>query len=434
MRFGGEISIMKLVAHSRPSGLRASRWAHKENMINKREIKSTIIIFVIFCLLSLIFVILYWRIERYYPILPGIDGISRAALSPDGKLIAYECIYLEKQDIEYQSSASSGPPQQAKQDICIYDITGNNNQRITYEQFMYYPSWSPDGKKLAWMNEYKNIIVWELRTHNWVKYHSSEYLFGSFFEDWDFLEWANDGINIYLQGSGVTLNTHTGEFTFSSERDRNIPSCCYSISPNGKYLAVIEKYSEIRNDYRLRIYENHELIFESIEYALHNKTAWSSDSTMIAWVSTSIINISTPQSHYHSESLLVTDIISKKTIKIKINLNKYDYISNPSWTKGDERLSFASYNKIYWVDIEINGEPFNITTLDIGIIKDNYVWNRDPLSWSLNGELVVYKHSVNNFSIASTKNEIITPIKLEQLSDLSINDLLRVLLLSFYMK
>lgn len=390
------------------------------NLSEQKKLSKRVLIPVFFCCLCLLGVIVW----RYYPIMPGVDFLSHPAWSPDGKLIAFECAFLTKADIDYRPLDSYGPLYQARQDICLSNVDGSKFQRITNSRFMYYPTWSPSGDLLAWMNEYDNVVVRDYRAGQSKQYHSAyRWLFGSFFENWDYLDWSVDENTIFLQGSGVTLNLQTGEFSNLPEPENKVPGCCHTWSSDGKYLAVIENNTKTIENYKLRVYQQQKLIFESAQAAVLGRLSWSQDNTTLAWVGLPLNWAS--DNILVGSSLFLTYVPTGETVSVPVQFDGAQIIDVPTWVSDDKKVAFASHDKIYWLDIKRSYSPFSITILKQGFINTKDIFFRDPLSWSPDGQLVAYITSDGIIKIATIQGNITTPITTTPF------ELLQVLVMSF---
>jgi Tol biopolymer transport system component len=401
------------------------------NVSVQKKLFKRVSIPVLVCCIALLGVIAVLRIWRYFPINPGVDFLSHPAWSPDGKLIAFECTFLSKADIDYRAPDSYQHLQQARQDICLSNVDGSNFQRITNSRFMYYPSWSPSGNFLAWMNNYDNIIVWDYRTAQSKQYHSNRPLYGSSFDNWDYLDWSVDENTLFLQGSGVALNIQTGEFFYPPEPENKVAVCCNTWSSDGKYFAAIENHTGTIENYTLRVYQQQKLVFESVQAAVLGRLSWSQDNTTLAWVGLPLNWASDPKHINDGYSLFLTYVPTSETVSVPVLFDGAAIIWSPTWVRDNKKVAFASWDKIYWLDIKRSYSPFSIIVQKDGSINAKDIFSADPLTWSPDEQLVAYITSERSIKIETIHGNITTPIITDQINRLTPLELFQVLVMLF---
>jgi hypothetical protein len=342
-------------------------------------------IFILICFGILFLVYIFTQGMRYIKILPGIDEVSRPAWSPDGRLVAFECVTLTKEDIDSSSSAHSegGFIHQAIQQICVANNDGTNIRTLTPERRMFYPSWSPNGRYLAWANDTKNIMIWDSTANQIETYSSNEILHDYIFFPWETLSWSLDGKSIFLQDMGFELDSETGFFQKHDlmENDRHVSSAIWS--SDKKYLATVENSIPVKiGSDRLRIYQNKKLLFESEDSPDTSSLSWSHDATTIAWVSFD---------WYTSEAwtLHLTYAPTGETISVQLPKDIL-IVQRPAWSNDDTKIVFGSIGKIYWAELQTSLSPFSIKVQNIESVDVDDFWQDYPIVWLPTDQSVSY--------------------------------------------
>lgn len=148
--------------------------------------------------------------ERYDSPLNPFGGIEEINWSPDGNEIAYTCKKMTGK--EYSLSTNS--------DIYIYNLNTKQTRNISagMQGFDKAPSYSPDGKMLAWSSMERDgyesdlIRLFILNFETGKKIYATEGLD----QNVDSYEWSDDGTMIYFT-SGIKGNDEVFSFTLSNK-------------------------------------------------------------------------------------------------------------------------------------------------------------------------------------------------------------------------
>ena len=144
--------------------------------------------------------------EPYEAPMKPFGGTEGFAWTPDSKSIAYTC--RKKTGLEYSISTNS--------DIYLYDTETKITKNLTEGMMGYdtHPSFSPDGRYLAWMSmerdgyesDKNRLFVMDMQNGE------KKYLTDEFDYSLDMLNWAEDGQSIYFlsvyQGIEQIFNIH----------------------------------------------------------------------------------------------------------------------------------------------------------------------------------------------------------------------------------
>jgi len=170
--------------------------------------------------------------EPYESPLKPFGGMEQITWSPDSKVVAYTC--RKKKGMEYALSTNS--------DIYLYDLGSKKTTNLT-EGMMGYdvaPSYSPDGKKIAWQSmerdgyesDKNRLFIYDLETKAKTDFTKN------FDQNAEGLAWADDSKSIYfisdIQATDEIyhLDIADGKFTRLTEGIHDYTS----VIPAGKQL------------------------------------------------------------------------------------------------------------------------------------------------------------------------------------------------------
>ncbi len=180
-----------------------------------------------------------------YPIgIPKLDGQYDPTWSPDGRFVAFKCSYsypFDGFDITVPVSENMDIGQEGTGDICLVDIETWKLKRITYEGGAYHPVWSADGHRLIWKHYTGELMEYNLQTE--VITESSNYA-----------EYAKRDNEQSFELSKSTLP-----------------------SPNQQYLVRLTK---VQGGYDFVVSENDKEIYDSY-FLIYPDPVWSPDNTML---------------------------------------------------------------------------------------------------------------------------------------------------------
>jgi hypothetical protein len=388
-----------------------------------RRILLAILIFFLICISLLI----AFRIAWYFPINPAADGFSNPDFSPDGKLIAFECIYKVKEDIA-TLGRDGYSSDDIRKDICISNIDGSEYQRITTSRFMNFPTWSPSGKSLAWIGQRNSIYIRDTQSGKISHYRSNDKFNADFFGDCVYITWSSDESRVFLEGIGIIFNIPTESFIKMPSSIETKYISCPTLSTDGRYLAGIEMNDDSGLNFILRVYENGKLVFENNEHPDITRMSWSEDNTSLIWAAYPRNLFS--RNSVIEESLYIANIPSGITQKIPITYDDYITINNPQFSDNDQRLSFGSFEDIYWVDIELTDSPFSTINKGQHKIKSKGLFFPYSVSWSPDGKLVAYTTEKSLIQIFNLTGQSYILADMYQTSWRTPIDLLQVLVMS----
>ena len=153
--------------------------------------------------------------EKYDSPLNPFGGIEEIDWSPDGNEIAYTCKKMKGK--EYSLSTNS--------DIYIYNLSTKQTRNITdgMKGFDKVPSYSPDGKMIAWTSMERDgyesdlIRLFIMNTETGEKIYATEGLD----QNADSKTWSDDGTKIYFT-SGIKGNDEIFSYTLSDKSIKRI--------------------------------------------------------------------------------------------------------------------------------------------------------------------------------------------------------------------
>jgi dipeptidyl aminopeptidase/acylaminoacyl peptidase len=153
--------------------------------------------------------------ERYDSPLNPFGGIEEIDWSPDGNEIAYTCKKMTGK--EYSLSTNS--------DIYIYNLINKQTRNISegMKGFDKAPSYSPDGKMIAWTSMERDgyesdlIRLFIMNLETGVKTYATEGLD----QNVESFEWSDDGTKIYFT-SGIKGNDEIFSYTLNDKSIKRI--------------------------------------------------------------------------------------------------------------------------------------------------------------------------------------------------------------------
>ena len=181
-----------------------------------------------------------------YPIgIPKLDGQYDPTWSPDGRFVAFKCSYsypFDGFDITVPVLESMDIGQEGTGDICLVDIGTWKLKRITHEGGAFHPVWSTDGSVLMW------------------KHYS-------------------DGLMEYnLQTEAITESNNHTEYNMRDNKQPYVSSEGTLLSPNQQYLVRLTK---VRGGYEFVVLEDNKEIYDS-DFLIYLDPVWSPDNTILA--------------------------------------------------------------------------------------------------------------------------------------------------------
>jgi len=321
----------------------------------------------------------------YFGLTTGRRDTYNPSWSPTGEMIAFECVYLKAEDFKggfepiYDFNM---------RDICIKDIPNKKSERLTVSRYNYSPSWSSDGRYLAWIYSYEQIVVWDSVYKTFDNFPAGKLLE---YDDMagDHLLWIKNDSKISLQGRGVMLDLDTREYTFLPEEHEGKRVGIYSISPNG--INTLLTYNVRDEDdergplWRLIIINGTRIITTPVTIIpRHEYPAWNRDGNHVVWVGEK--NPEDPDTVF----LMITNCLTGKTKQVSIP--DIRAIRDLAWSSDGNRIVFvSSYNdELHVLDIKIESASNDISIIGNNIVNIPEKHSNSPLSLSPNGDRVTY--------------------------------------------
>lgn len=126
-----------------------------------RTLKIIVLLSALFCL----FIVWLCAFSSVLPIgLSEMTDQLDPSWSPSGKLLAFECHYSYPLDGYDYHSFDNPNWQREIGEICVWDLKANEISRITYGRHKTHPVWSPDGNKLAWLDDRFGLEMYDIRS------------------------------------------------------------------------------------------------------------------------------------------------------------------------------------------------------------------------------------------------------------------------------
>lgn len=300
------------------------------------------------------------------------EATYKLAWSPEGNLVAFECVFFSSEERKRQLQELFEPYfDYSSREICVADFSQDEYIRLSPMQTGVFPSWSPDGRYLAWYSPPNSLRVWDKELEVVTDYESPlEYIDFSSSGRGDGLAWTSDSLNILLQGPGLKLNLLSGEYEIRLPVEDGVYQCCFTWSPNGRYLAFISHE-------RLLVYEADTPVFLSDTNVAAPMT-WSNNGEILAWSKGSWL-----------ENELAITIFPTTTTRI-LDTSREVSFRYPTWGFGSESIAVRGDHTIYVLSLDLSGAnpPGGILIDTIHTTPDISLWS--SLSMSPDGQSIAY--------------------------------------------
>jgi len=315
----------------------------------------------------------------------GSNASYNPTWSPVEDNIAFECVFLTKEDI---FSGEFAPIYDFNlRDICIKKIGDIKPERLTDSRRTYAPSWSSDGRYLAWIYSREKIIIWDSVRDTYEHYPSGKELA---YDDMagDHLLWINNDTEISLQGRGILLDIEKGEYQYLPEEFNGKRIGSYSLSPNREFSLITYDAREDNDSrvplWKLQVFKDDISISKPLTtIPSYEIPAWSPDGNYVAWVGDD--NSGT----LDSVVLMITNCLTGDTTRILIP--ELRDISDLTWSNDANRIVFISFfDKLHILDLDINSHTYEIKVIKHHIqeIPDKHL--NSPISLSPSGDKASY--------------------------------------------
>jgi dipeptidyl aminopeptidase/acylaminoacyl peptidase len=253
------------------------------------------------------------------------------AWSPSGKLLAFECHYSYPLD-GYDFHSFDNPNfQQETGEICFWDLETHEVSRITYGRHKTHPVWSPDGSKLAWLDDRFGLEMYNLRSRT----KSSKI---------DFQYYPVENLDDFYFSPSQLL---TIQFTKPINQDN-------------------------QNGFSFIVRRNGEKVFQG-DFPVSPYPKWSPDE--------SILVLKKARVNDNQQEIIFISLLTQETTSVIINHPVYEI----AWSPIDDKVAFASDEVVDVLKFKFNNQPFSYQvvqhqTFQINKIKNSFT--EGELLWS----------------------------------------------------
>lgn len=241
---------------------------------------------------------------------------------------------------------------------------------------MHTPTWSPDGQRLAWLDNYNTLVVWNKKTKKSVRYPLDDTA--------SIISWSLDGQRIFLQWNNAWLDLNLGELVYFENDHINYfsPTGQFAVYVDGKGLSAHTSHMVVLNT------QTNQIIYESyIASSLYSislyRISWSPDGSILAWEAV-------PERG--NVQLGLTKVSTGETSFLFIN-NLGAPTHDPWSPKGDSIILQSIGQE--WDDIKIlnvvcENAPFHCKIVGQKTYKPKF-WSPDFFVWSQDGKKIAYQ-------------------------------------------
>ena len=235
------------------------------------------------------------------------------AWSPDGTQIAFARHVLTQPASNYFALVDV--------EIWVMNADGSNQHALTHSRYDFGPTWSPDGRKIAFSGSCLGCFQWALYVMN--ADGSDQRIISQNINGWNWPNWSPDGSKLAVVSSaGIYLvNTDGSNQTLLAQFD---PEAWYwtrpSWSPDGSKIAVITQadcvpFIECYSSYILTVSADGSKLQKLADLSFGYGVCWSPDGTKIVFSDNSDLFVMNP------DGSGITDITNTPNV----------YESEPSW-------------------------------------------------------------------------------------------------------
>ncbi len=315
---------------------------------------------------------------QLWPILPGPESVWNPVWSPNGDMIAFDCLYL---NLDSLLPYIQNPAHEISwfrsnwNDVCLLDISSNELHRLTEDGKAKPAAWDSNGKQLAWINE-DTLTIWNADTTS-----VSEVWF-PIQDPWSYeLEWSNDNQYLFFQGNGALLDIQQGTIIQPSFGDQVNDAFDLTWSRDGKLLAYFQYDDDFMHPLTVFI-ENNEGGISTINIKDYGFTSleihsWSPNLKILA------------MSGYRIDDddmllLLYTELDEILEFPL-MTQTRFDDLE---WSPTGKNIGILSGEEIYILTIVEDADSFSEASLDsqkIHLDGPEKAYTVGSISWTPNG-------------------------------------------------
>jgi WD40 repeat protein len=168
------------------------------------------------------------------PLLPDVESIWHPQWSPHGDYVAFNCLFLSPESLRYYLAYPDDYIYLRDRygDVCLSDQAGTHLERLSQGGTASQPSWSPDGRTLAW-RQGTTLHLWEVASRRDQSFDIPELL-----DKYDSITWSGDGKYLFIAAARIDLRSH--RLSLSSNVSADELAFGFTHSRDGTVLAYYQ--------------------------------------------------------------------------------------------------------------------------------------------------------------------------------------------------